>query len=157
MYCPHCAKKIDESKIEAKSSSFDPNVEIKEGATISYVCPRCGHLIHAGLDEKEVKSLSQAAHAQIQRARNNFASGMGMVSIGAIALILSILFFFLAKKPTNQYQLVVDCAEFYVFVVLLVASVILLGVGGSFVGVGIVKKQRNSRLLKDINNRTFVQ
>lgn len=157
MYCPHCAKKIDESKIEAKSSSFDPNVEIKEGATVSYVCPRCGHLIHAGLDEKEVKSLSQAAHAQIQRARNNFASGMGMVSIGAIALILSILFFFLAKKPTNQYQLVVDCAEFYVFVVLLVASVILLGVGGSFVGVGIVKKQRNSRLLKDINNRTFVQ
>ena len=157
MYCPHCAKKIDENKIEAKSSSFDPNVEIKEDATISYVCPRCGHLIHAGLGEKEVKSLSQAAHAQIQRARNNFASGMGMVSIGTIALILSILFFFLAKKPTNQYQLVVDCAEFYVFVVLLVASVILLAVGGSFVGIGIVKKQRNSRLLKDINNRTFVQ
>ncbi len=157
MYCSHCAKKINESKIEAKKPSFDPNVEIKEGTGVSYVCPRCGHLIHSELDEKEVKSLSQAAHAQIQRARNNFASGMGMVSIGAIALVLSILFFFLAKKPTNQYQLVVDCAEFYVFVVLLVASVILLGVGGSFVGIGIVKKQRNSRLLKDINNRTFVQ
>ena len=82
---------------------------------------------------------------------------MGMVSIGIIALILSILFFFLAKKPTNQYQLVVECAEFYVFVVLLVASVILLVAGGVFVGLGVVKKLQNSRLLKDINNRTFVQ
>ena len=80
-----------------------------------------------------------------------------MVSIGIIALILSILFFFLAKKPTNQHQLVVECAEFYVFVVLLVASVILLVAGGVFVGLGVVKKLQNSRLLKDINNRTFVQ
>lgn len=157
MYCSHCAKHINESKIEAKKPSFSSDVEIAEGAEVSYVCPRCGHLIHAGLEEKEVKTLSQAAHAQIQRARNNFASGMGMVSIGIIALILSILFFFLAKKPTNQYQLVVECAEFYVFVVLLVASVILLVAGGVFVGLGVVKKLQNSRLLKDINNRTFVQ
>ena len=69
----------------------------------------------------------------------------------------SILFFFLAKKPTNQYQLVVECAEFYVFVVLLVASVILLCAGATFVCLGIAKKRSNSRLLKDINNRTFVQ
>lgn len=157
MYCSHCAKKIDESKIEAKSSSYSPDVEIAEDATLNYVCPRCGHLIHAGLDEAEVKSLSQAAHAQIQRARNSFASGMGMLSIGGIALILSILFFFLAKKPTNQYQLVIECAEFYVFVVLLVASVILLCAGATFVCLGIAKKRSNSRLLKDINNRTFVQ
>ena len=68
-----------------------------------------------------------------------------------------ILFFFLAKKPTNQYQLVVECAEFYVFVVLLVASVILLCAGATFVCLGIAKKRSNSRLLKDINNRTFVQ
>lgn len=157
MYCHHCAKKINEVKIEAKKPSFDPNVEIAEGTSVSYVCPRCGHLIHDHLDEKEIKSLSQAAHAQIQRARNAFASGMGMVSIGAIALILSILFFFLAKKPTNQYMLVTDCAEFYVFVVLLIASVILLALGGAFVGIGIAKKQQNTHLLKDINNRTFVQ
>ncbi len=157
MYCPHCAKRINEDKIEAKHSSFDSEVEVMEGSSVSYVCPRCGHLVHAGLEEKEIKSLSQAAHAQIQRARNNFASGMGMVSIGAIALILSILFFFLAKKPTNQYRLVTDCAEFYVFVVLLIAAVILLAVGGTFVVIGLAKKQQNSRLLKDINNRTFVQ
>jgi len=157
MYCPHCAKRINEDKIEAKHSSFDSEVEVMEGSSVSYVCPRCGHLVHAGLDEKEIKSLSQAAHAQIQRARNNFASGMGMVSIGAIALILSILFFFLAKKPTNQYRLVTDCAEFYVFVVLLIAAVILLAAGGTFVVIGLAKKQQNSRLLKDINNRTFVQ
>ncbi len=157
MYCHHCAKKINEMRIEAKRPSYDPNVEIAEGSSVAYVCPRCGHLIHDHLDEKEVKSLSQAAHAQIQRARNAFASGMGMVSIGTIALILSTLFFFLAKKPTNQYVLVTDCAEFYVFVVLLIASVLLLAIGGSFVGIGIAKKRQNANLLKDINNRTFLQ
>lgn len=157
MYCPHCAKRIDESKVEAKRSSYSPEVEIVEDARLSYVCPRCGHLIHAALSEGEVKSLSQAAHAQIQRARNAFASGMGMVSVGGICLILSILFFFLAKKPTNQYRLVVGCAEFYVFLVLLIVSVILLVAGGIFVGLGLAKKIQNSRLLKDINNRTFIQ
>jgi len=157
MYCTHCAKKIDEAKLEAKSSSYALAPEAAENAKIAYVCPRCGHLIHADIDEAETKSLAQAAHAQVQRARNFFASGMGMVSVGAIALIISILFFFLAKKPSNQYQLVVNCAEFYVFVVLLVVSVILLGVGIGFVVEGIRRKDANSALLKDINNRTFVQ
>ncbi len=157
MYCTHCAKHIDESKIEAKHPSYSPEVEIASDAKLAYVCPRCGHLIHEDLDESEVKSLSQAAHAQIQRARNYFASGMGSLSIGTIALILSILFLFLAKKPSNQYQLVTSCAEFYVFVVLLILSVILLVGGSILLALGIIRGKRNTSLLKDINNRTFVQ
>ncbi len=157
MYCTHCAKKIDEAKVEAKSSSYLLSEEVGDATQINYVCPRCGHLIHADISEAETKSLAQAAHAQIQRARNFFASGMGMVSVGAIAIVIAILFFFLAKKPSNQYRLVVNCPEFYVFVVLATIAVILLGLGIGFVIEGYRRKKANSTLLKDINNPTFVQ
>lgn len=157
MYCCHCANEIDEAKVESERSSYDPDVEIKEDTGIAYVCPRCGHLIHHDVSEEEIKSLSQAAHAQIQRARNSFASGMGMLSIGGIALILAIIFFRLACKPSNQYQLVPTCAEFYVSILLGVAAVTLLVWGGVLVLLGHKRSKKNEALLQDINNRTFVQ
>ncbi len=157
MYCTHCAKKINEAKLEKAKPSLSLAEETTGSTKIAYVCPRCGHLVHADISEEEIKSLSRASHAQIQRARNFFASGMGMVSVGVIALIIAILFFFLAKKPANQYQLVVTCAEFYVFVILLTISVILLGVGGGLVITGIHRSRANHALLQDINNQTFVQ
>lgn len=160
MYCYHCAKHIDETKLEAKTSSFNlvsEDTEVGSDAKITYVCPRCGHLIKEGATEEQIKSLSRAAHAQVQRARNSIAVGMGFNSIGLIALIVAVLFFFLAKKPSNQYRLVVDCAEFYVSIVLAVASVASLSYGVFRVVSGFLNKKANSRLLKDINNRTFVQ
>lgn len=162
MYCTHCAKKIDEIKLEAKASSFQGQT-IGEDTKLAYVCPRCGHLIHDNVTEEETKSLSRAAHAQIQRARNYFASGMGMVSLGAILGAIAILFFVLAHKPSNGYSLVdktgkfLFSAEFLVSVILGSITVILLVVGGLFVGRGIVTKRNNSALLRDINNGTFVQ
>lgn len=157
MYCTHCAKKIDETKLEAKVPSFGMVEEVGENTTVSYVCPRCGHLIHADISAEETKSLARAAHAQIQRARNNFASGMGLTSVGIIALAVSILFFFLAKKPSNNYRLVTDCAEFYVFLVLGVLSIILLATGISLVSIGLLKKKANLTLLQEINDQTFFQ
>ncbi|MCR5348474.1 MAG: hypothetical protein K6E59_02550 [Bacilli bacterium] len=164
MYCTHCAKHIDEAKLEAKQSSFAlVEGEIDENAKIAYVCPRCGHLVHDGIDEEETKSLSRAAHAQVQRARNYFASGMGMVSLGAILLAIAILFFVLAHKPTNGYTLfdasgnLAMSAEFLVSVILGLVSVILLATGGVFVVHGVLTKKRNTDLLRDINNGTFVQ
>lgn len=158
MYCTHCAKKIDEAKIEAKTSSFSlVDGEVASEATVSYVCPRCGHLIHDGVSPEEVKSLSRAAHAQVQRARNYFASGMGSVSLGAILAVIAIIFFVLAHKPNNGYMLTFGSAEFIVSVVLGVIAVILLAVGGTLVVRGIVTKRANSLLLQDINNGTFVQ
>ncbi len=156
MYCYHCAKHIDEDKIEAKAASFSVE-EVGENATVSYVCPRCGHLIHAGANEEEVKSLARAAHAQIQRARNFLSTGLGYAAIGAIILIIAILFYFLACKPTNQYQLVTTCAEFYVSVILGIISVILLALGGVFIVRGVTRYKQNANLLQDINNQTFVQ
>lgn len=165
MYCTHCAKHIDETKLERKSSSYllAEGQEIAEDASIQYVCPRCGHLIHDNISEEEKKSLSRAAHAQVQRARNYFASGMGMVSVGAILGIIAILFFVLAHKPNNGYSLVDETgkflfsAEFLVSVVLGVITVVLLVVGGIYVGRGILTKKNNSDLLRDLNNGTFVQ
>lgn len=159
MYCTHCAKHIDEKKIEAKSSSYAlaDGKEIAEGTTISYVCPRCGHEIHQGISEEEVKSLSRASHAQIQRARNYFASGMGFVSLGVILGIIAALFFALAHKPSNGYELTPGSAEFLVSVALFVITVILLLLGGILVVRGVWTKKENTRLLRDINNGTFVQ
>ena len=160
MYCYHCAKRINEDKIEAKQSSFalpDGSMPISEDATVSYVCPRCGHLIHYGASEEEVKSLARAAHAQIQRARNFLSSGLGLAAVGVIILIIAVLFYFLACKPTNQYQLVVTCAEFYVSVILGTISVILLTLGTVNIVRGILRRKANKDLLRDINNQTFVQ
>jgi len=160
MYCYHCGKKINEQKIEAKQSSYSLlpfDTEIPEDAKIAYACPRCGHLIHEGHSEEDLKALSRASHAQIQRAKNFLAAGLGSLSIGGIALIISILFFFLAKKPSNQYQLVTTCAEFYVFLVLLIISVILLVFGSVYTLRGLIRERTYESLIKDINNRTFVQ
>lgn len=158
MYCTHCAKKIDETKIEANSSyALVDGKEIAEGTTISYVCPRCGHLIHQDVNEEEVKSLSRAAHAQVQRARNYFASGMGMVSLGAILAAIAILFFVLAHKPSNGYMLTPSSAEFLVSVAIGFIAVILLVVGSVFVVRGVTTKHQNTVLLRDINNGTFAQ
>lgn len=157
MYCYHCAKHIDEEKLEQSSPTFASAEEVGEGTSVAYVCPRCGHLITSGASEEDIKSLARAAHAQVQRARNFLASGLGYCAIGTIIGIIAILFYFLACKPTNQYQLVTTCAEFYVCVVLGIISVILLALGIVYVVRGIVRRKANVDLLRDINNQTFVQ
>ena len=157
MYCYHCGKKINEAAVEKKHSGAFIETEVAENATFGYVCPRCGHLIHSDGSEEDIKSLSRASHAQIQRAKNFFARGMGSASIGIIALIIAILFFFLAKKPSNHYELVTNCAEFYVFVVLAIVAGLLLIFGCIHIVIGVSRNRHYSRLLQDINNRTFVQ
>ena len=157
MYCTHCAKRIDEDRLEAKCPSLPSGAEIPADAKVVYECPRCGHLIHAGLNEDEVKSLARASHAQIQRARNSLSTGLGSAAVGAILLIIGILFYFLACKPSNQYQLVTTCAEFYVSVALISISVILLAFGAWRIVRGAVSAHANHVLLRDINNQTFYQ
>lgn len=155
MYCYHCGMEINENKVSSKINYVE--VDSDSSVELTYVCPRCGHIIHANCDENEVKSLSQAAHAEVQRARNLFAVGMGSLSIGIISLIISIIFYLLAKKPNNQFQLVVGCAEFWVFVVLLICAVGLISYGLFSTIVGLKKKNKYLSLLSDINNKTFVQ
>lgn len=157
MFCYHCGKKIDEHKIETSCSSFAGLDVVDSDATVQYICPRCGHLIHGGLNEEDSKELSRASHAQIQRAANSYAKGMCLNALGAILLIIGIVFFILANKPAQGFVLQVNCAEFYVSLVTFTISVILLGFGITLTVLGIKNKIVYTRLLKDLNNKTFVQ
>lgn len=162
MFCTHCGKEIDEHKIEAKASSLglagsDPDAAVDAGTKVEYVCPRCGSVIHEDLEETDIKQLSRAAHAEIQRGHNSFSIGMGNVCIGVILLAIAVIFFRLSKKAANNFQLATDCVEFYVFCVLLALSVVLLVCGGTYVLIGVLRRRKYSALLKDIQNSTFVQ
>ena len=157
MYCYHCGYKLNESKVDSKKSSFDltKEVEIDENAQIQYVCPRCGRIIHSDMSHEETKELSRASHAQVQRGNNSFASGMCLNSLGVILAIISFIFFLLSNKPTAGF--VTNCGEFYVAVALLVVAVILLALGIWRTVIGLKTKLHYAKLLKDINNNTFVQ
>ena len=161
MYCYHCGKKIDEHKIEAAQSSLTSKdgqeLVVDEETTIQYICTRCGHLIHAGINEEETKELSRASHAQIQRASNSFARGMCLNALGGILLIIALIFFILANKPSQGFVLQPNCAEFYVFLVATIISVGLLGFGIYLSVVGMTTKRQYTQLLKDLNNKTFIQ
>ena len=156
MYCYHCGYRSNKDKIEAKNPSLATGeVEIDENATVSYVCPRCGHLIHEGMTLEDSKELSRASHAQVQRGSNSFATGMCLNSIGIILLIVSFVFLLLSKKPSVGF--VYNCGEFYVCIATFVISVILLGFGIYKTIYGVITKNHYSKLLKDLNNQTFVQ
>ena len=157
LYCPHCAYRLDEHKIEAKKSSYDlaNDATIDDDAQIKYICPRCGHLIHDNLSYDETKELSRASHAQVQRGNNSFATGMCLNSIGLILLIISLIFLVLSNKPAEGF--VVNCGEFYVSVATMIISVILLSFGVFKTVVGLRLKIHYTKLLKGLNNQTFVQ
>lgn len=158
MYCYHCGLKIDRHKLECEKSSFDmvQDVEIDENTEIKYVCPRCGHLIHEGLSTEDSKELSRASHAQIQRGNNSFASGMCLNSLGLILMIIGVIFLLLSNKPSTG-KIETNCGEFYVSIAALVLSVILLGIGIYLTINGLKTKNHYTKLLKDLNNQTFVQ
>ena len=157
MYCYHCGYKLDEHKVEEKESTLGKlgEVEIDENTQVQYICPRCGHLIHEGMSLEDSKELSRASHAQIQRGNNSFATGMCLNSLGIILLIISIVFLLLSNKP--QVGFVYNCGEFYVFIATLVTSVILLGLGVYKTIIGLKTRTHYTHLLKDINNKTFIQ
>ena len=164
MYCSHCGKKFDELAIEKKQSSYvqkDANgelVTIDSDAKVEYVCPQCGHLAHNDLNEEEYKSLSRAAHSQLQRGANSFARGMALNLIGIIIGILAFSFFLLSFKTEDGVKVVdVSKSTFLVFAVMGVVAVILLGFGIYNTVVGISKKTMYTKLLKDLNNKTFVK
>lgn len=157
MYCYHCGYKLDEEKVENKQSTYEKVEGLDADTEINYVCPRCGHLIHANASEEDVKSLARACHAELQRGRNDFSKGMSNASIGVILLVISIIFLLLSRKADNQFKITVSSPEFWVFLVLAIISVILLTLGVVFTVLGLKRKTTYTSLLKDINTKTFVQ
>ena len=158
MYCCHCGKEINAGKVESQRLSIASYDDVVDDSTeIQYVCPRCGHLIHQHVTEQELKTLSAASHAEIQRGRYFFASGMSLNLIGAIILVLAIIFLVLAHKPANNFALVTTCPEFFVCVAFFIIAGILIGVGLVLTVIGILKKAKYQQLLKDIQNQVFYQ
>ena len=157
MFCYHCGYKLDEEKVEKKQSTYEKVEGLDVDTEINYVCPRCGHLIHANESEEDVKSLARACHAELQRGRNDFSKGMSNTSIGFILLVISIIFLLLSRKADNQFKVTVSSPEFWVFLVLAIISVILLTLGVVFTVLGLKRKTTYTSLLKDINTKTFVQ
>ena len=164
MYCFHCGKYFDEKKIEAKQSSLvikDENGELKEidsDAKVEYVCPQCGHLTHMDGTPEDYKSLSRAAHSQLQRGANSFARGMAFNLIGVIIGILALSFLLLSFQNSQGARVLnTTKSTFLVFVVMAIVAVILLVLGIQSTIVGVIKKSRYTKLLKDLNNKTFVQ
>lgn len=164
MYCSHCGRKFNERAIEKKQSSYvvkDANGELQEidsDAKIEYVCPQCGHLAHLDLNDEEYKSLSRAAHSQLQRGANSFAFGMAFNLIGIIIGILALSFYLLSFQSSGGGKtLDTSKSTFIVFVVMAIVAVILLGFGVYNTIVGLNKKVTYTKLLKDLNNKTFVQ
>lgn len=156
MYCHHCGKYINEHAIEAKASSYNLTEQTNADTAINYVCPQCGHLIKENLDESEIKSLSRASHAQLQRSRNLFANGMGFTVIGVIILVIAAIFFLLARKPSNQFQLTI-CAELFISIGLFAISLCVITYGVINLVKSLIKKNRYTKLLDDINDKIFVQ
>lgn len=158
MYCYYCGHEIDEEKLEKKSSSRKKYIEEAPlDADVQYVCPRCGHLIHRGFEEQDSKSLSIACHAELQRGRNDFARGMSSGSIAIILGVIAFIFLLLSRKADNQYRIATNCSEFWVFLVLSIIAFILLVFGVFFVIRGVTRNSKYTKLLKDINTKTFVQ
>lgn len=159
MYCYHCGYKLNEHKLEQQKSSYAlAEDQIIDGETqINYVCPRCGHLVHEGMSHEDAKELSRASHSQIQRGSNSYAAGMCMNILGVIMLIVSIIFFLLSDKPTAAPGDRYKCGEWKVFIGALIIAVILLTYGITKTVLGIMKKRHYTKLLKDLNNKTFAQ
>ena len=164
MYCYHCGKEIDEHKLEARQSSLslkDENgelIEIDSDAQVAYVCPQCGHLIRANATPEDLKSLSQASHSQLQRGANAFARGMALNLIGLIIGILALSFLLLSfQSDGGGKTLNTGKSTFLIFVVMGIIAVILLGFGIVSTVIGLKKKVVYTKLLKDLNNKTFVQ
>ncbi len=161
MYCYHCGYKIDEKKIELNKSTRQQYLDVASFDTkINYVCPRCGHLIHEGCDEKDTKSLAVACHAELQRGRNDLARGMSSLTLAVILGVTGFIFLLLSRKADpygGGVRISFTCPEFWVALVLGVTAVILLVLGAFFTSRGATRNSRYTSLLKDINNKTFVQ
>lgn len=149
--------KIEELKNSAKVLVIEDSSMGKGEVGISYICPRCGHLIKEGFTHEDSKSLSAASHAELQRGRNSFSRGMASLILGVILGVISFIFFLLSRKAVNGFRITTNVSEFWVFLVLAIISVILLAIGITYTVLGLKKKSMYTKVLKDINNGTFVQ
>lgn len=163
MFCTNCGydlskKDIERIKKEISNSSKNGSKVVRTKDTnLTYICPKCGHIIKEGLNEEDVKALSRASHSEIHRSRNIINGGMAAFVISLILAVIGYMFYLMSFKANAGGYLVTDCTEFYVFISLI--SIAAVGFVYAFVSLflGIRKNRKYSLLLKDIQNNIFVQ
>ncbi len=155
MYCTHCGYDLNEKK--QKVAALQATNFRTAHTKLTYVCPRCGHIIKEDLSEEDIKALSRASHAEIHRARNSRNTGMCFLVLGGILLVISFLFFLMSFKAAMGGKLSVGSTEFKVFIALLALGVAGCGFGAYSLISGIKKNHKYSTLLRDINNNVFNQ
>ena len=117
-------------------------------------CPKCGHELVAELQEDEVRPLVQKIHKKQNKLRETTSSGLSMVVIGAILLIIGLLFYRLSSKLDKTitdravYRVVTTCAEFWVSMISLFAGGALLIIGTALALYSFFKRKSS---LKDID------
>lgn len=144
MYCYHCGKKVS-------------NEDLIENGEGKIVCPNCKNEFVEHLEEKELKTLTQSSHNLLHKFMNIFNSGMCGVVIGAIALSVGMLFFTLCFRLQNNNQFSTTCTEFYVFVSLVCIGGLGVLYGLATIPYSIIKLRQYKLLIRDIQNKTFVQ
>lgn len=156
MYCTNCGYHLKEAE-KKKALKNNEKLERDLNTRDYFVCPRCGKIIKDDLSEDEIKSLSMASHAEIHKSNNKLNTGKAFLVIGSILLCIGILFLILCFKPNNQNKFAVNCTEFYVFIAISAISLFLLVSAVVFLVKGKKTKKEYLELLKDIQNRVFIQ
>lgn len=176
MFCPNCGAKL-KNQIYVKdvlltngteelqeTISNNPNVEangdnIETGARDEVIglCPHCAQPITRHLDEVQIKKLNQVSHAKFHSARNQWNTGMCGLVGGAILLAIALIFFVLCFKVADNFAFSTQGEPFIVFVALSAISLACFVFGSIFVGIANYRKKVYSNLIKNIQNRTFVQ
>lgn len=127
-------------------------------------CPKCGaEVVDRKLTSEETHELSVGLHNRLTKAREDFDNGMVFVVLGAIFLIIGIMFFSLSYKVPDDPDTIgkvfkTTCFEFYV-------SAAGLGVGGIMFIIGIIKVIINKGIkekeimgtLEQVQNGTYEQ
>jgi uncharacterized membrane protein len=121
IYCKHCAKKYAGEGLD------------KNGQPL--VCSECGEVVTPTLNDEEVRPLVQKLHKKSNTYRNRIDTGLSMIVIGAILLVIGLIFYYLSFKldQTNKTERVFiinrDSSEYWVFILGVVIGGTLLVAG----------------------------
>lgn len=140
-----------------EANHIEQPTHTRKDEDIHGICAHCGNPIPKHLGENDVKKLNQVAHNKFHSARNSWNTGMCGLVGGAILLAIAAIFFILCFKVAENYRFSTQGEPFIVFVALTVISVLCFAFGGITVGLANRNKKIYSKLIKNIQNRTFVQ
>ena len=141
MYCIECARENDK---DAK------------------ICAFCGAELHEHLDDAQMRKLIQMTHKRENVSREHFNGGLVSLVLGAIFLIIGILFIYLSFKTQtvvghSSKVFSATCFEFYVALAGIISGSVLIIRGIIIVSLEKSRQNKFARLIASLRNKTFKQ